>query len=134
MSDRIPQGYVLQPGEGRLIDLCGFSMSVKAERCSVGANRPRALGPAGGRLVGRRATPSRPVCAVARRTRRIERRGPPGCELRLKLLQPLVVIDHPHGIPPSKLRLHDLELGHDIWLIVSKVTAEDRLEPHRLTQ
>ena len=30
MSDRMPQGYVLQPGEGRLIDLGGFSMSVKA--------------------------------------------------------------------------------------------------------
>ncbi len=30
MSDRMPQGFVLQPGEGRLIDLGGFSMSVKA--------------------------------------------------------------------------------------------------------
>jgi mannose-6-phosphate isomerase-like protein (cupin superfamily) len=30
MSNRMPQGYVLQPGEGRLIDLGGFSMSVKA--------------------------------------------------------------------------------------------------------
>ena len=30
MKDRMPQGYVLQPGEGRLIDLSGFSMSVKA--------------------------------------------------------------------------------------------------------
>ena len=30
MSDRRPQAYVLQPREGRLIDLGGFSMSVKA--------------------------------------------------------------------------------------------------------
>lgn len=30
MSDRVPEGYVLPPGEGRLIDLGGFSMSVKA--------------------------------------------------------------------------------------------------------
>jgi mannose-6-phosphate isomerase-like protein (cupin superfamily) len=30
MSDAARQGYVLQPDEGRLIDLGGFSMSVKA--------------------------------------------------------------------------------------------------------
>lgn len=30
MSDGVAGGYVLQPGEGRLIDLGGFSMSVKA--------------------------------------------------------------------------------------------------------
>jgi mannose-6-phosphate isomerase-like protein (cupin superfamily) len=30
MSDRRPPAYVLQPREGRLIDLGGFSMSVKA--------------------------------------------------------------------------------------------------------
>jgi mannose-6-phosphate isomerase-like protein (cupin superfamily) len=30
MSDRMPEGYVLRPGEGRLIELSGFSMSVKA--------------------------------------------------------------------------------------------------------
>lgn len=30
MSGAVAEGYVLQPGEGRLIDLGGFSMSVKA--------------------------------------------------------------------------------------------------------
>ncbi len=30
MSGAGREGYVLQPGEGRLIDLGGFSMSVKA--------------------------------------------------------------------------------------------------------
>ena len=30
MSDSVREGYVLRPGEGRLIDLGGFSMSVKA--------------------------------------------------------------------------------------------------------
>jgi hypothetical protein len=30
MSEAVHEAYVLQPGEGRLIDLGGFSMSVKA--------------------------------------------------------------------------------------------------------
>lgn len=30
MSRAVGEGYVLQPGEGRLIDLGGFSMFVKA--------------------------------------------------------------------------------------------------------
>jgi hypothetical protein len=39
---------------------------------------------------------------------------------RIKDPSALGVIDYPHRISPSKLRLHDLQLGHNIRLIVRK--------------